>query len=79
MHLHSIDMVPVLIISNAGIDSSIIADPAHRGTLSTPELELIHQSASYKQAMHLEKEDKLELTAKNQQIHRVQEYEKLEK
>jgi hypothetical protein len=47
---------------NAGIDSSIHTDPAHRGTLSTPELELIHQSASYKQAMYYEKEDKFQQT-----------------
>jgi hypothetical protein len=58
---------------NAGIDSSINADPAHRGTLSTPELELIHQSASYKKAMRCEEEDKLELAAKVQQIRQVQE------
>ena len=49
---------------NAGIDSSIVADPAHRGTLTSPELELIHQSASYKQAIQRQDEDKLELTEK---------------
>lgn len=68
---------------NAGIDSSIIADPAHRGTLPTPELELIHQSASYKKAMDFEKEDKVELAAKVQQLCQVQEQyqrrDKLEK
>jgi hypothetical protein len=64
---------------NAGIDSSIHTNPAHRGTLSTPELELIHQSASYKKAMDYEKEDKLELAAKNQQIRQVEERHKLEK
>jgi hypothetical protein len=65
---------------NAGIDSSIIADPAHRGTLPTPELELIHKSASYKQAMNFEEEDKLELAAKVQQSYRVQEqYERRDK
>jgi len=64
---------------NAGIDSSIHTNPAHRGTLSTPELELIHQSASYKKAMDYEKEDKLELAAKNQQIRQVEEQHKLEK
>lgn len=65
---------------NAGIDSSIVADPAHRGTLPTPELELIHQSASYKKAMHCEKEDKVELAAKIQQISQVQErYRQLDK
>jgi len=60
---------------NAGIDSSTKADPAHRGTLPTPELELIHQSASYKKAMHCEEEeeDKLELAAKVQQLRQVQE------
>lgn len=58
---------------NAGIDSSIVADPAHRGTLPTPELELIHKSASYKKAMHLEDEDKLELSAKTEQLHRLHE------
>lgn len=36
---------------NAGIDSSIHSNPAHRGTLTSPELELIHQSTSYQQAM----------------------------
>ena len=64
---------------NAGIDSSITADPAHRGTLSTPELEVIHQSASYKQAMHCEKEDKLELAAKVQQARRAEERHRCEK
>ena len=64
---------------NAGIDSSIAADPAHRGTLSTPELEAIHKSASYKQSMHCKKEDNLELAAKVQQIHRAEEYSKYEK
>ncbi len=64
---------------NAGIDSSIHADPAHRGTLSTPELELIHKSASYKQAMNSEKQDKLELAAKTQQICRAEELHKFEK
>ncbi len=64
---------------NAGIDSSIHTNPAHRGTLSTPELELIHQSASYKKAMDYDKEDKLELAAKNQQIRQVEERHKLEK
>ena len=64
---------------NAGIDSSIHADPAHRGTLSTPELELIHQSASYKKAVNSEKEDNLELAAKIQQIRQTEEHYKLDK
>lgn len=64
---------------NAGIDSSIIADPAHRGTLSTPELAAIHQSTSYKQATHCEKEDKLELAAKVQQTRRAEEQYRREK
>ncbi len=58
---------------NAGIDSSIKTDPAHRGTLPTPELELIHQSVSYKKAMNYEENDKLELAAKFQQLPQVQE------
>jgi len=60
---------------NAGIDSSIVADPAHRGTLPTPELELIHKSASYKKAMHLEDDDKIELAARihEEQVRRVHE------
>jgi len=62
---------------NAGIDSSILADPAHRGTLPTPELELIRQSASYKRAMLYEKEDKVELAAKVQE--QYQRRDKLEK
>lgn len=57
---------------NAGIDSSIVADPAHRGTLSTPELQLIHQSASYKKAMQHQEEDNLELAAKTQHNERQQ-------
>lgn len=64
---------------NAGIDSSIVANPAHRGTLSTPELESIHKSSSYKQAMHCEKEDNLELAAKVHQTHRAEEHSKYEK
>jgi hypothetical protein len=65
---------------NAGIDSSIKADPAHRGTLPTPELELIHKSASYKQAMSCEKEDKLELAVKVQQSYQIKEqYERRDK
>jgi hypothetical protein len=64
---------------NAGIDSSIHTDPAHRGTLSTPELQLIHQSASYKKAMECTKEDKLELAAKLQQSQQIEERYKLEK
>ena len=51
---------------NAGIDSSIVADPAHRGTLTSPELQLIHQSTSYKQAMQHQEEDNVELAAKSQ-------------
>jgi hypothetical protein len=62
---------------NAGIDSSILADPAHRGTLPTPELELIRQSDSYKRAMLYEKEDKVELAAKVQE--QYQRRDKLEK
>lgn len=42
---------------NAGIDSSIHADPAHRGTLPTPELEKIHQSESYRKGMKAPKDD----------------------
>ena len=56
---------------NAGIDSSIVADPAHRGTLTSPELELIHQSASYKQAVQRQDEDKLELTDKMQHYSQI--------
>ncbi|CAF0840864.1 unnamed protein product [Adineta steineri] len=58
---------------NAGIDSSITADPAHRGTLSTPELDLIRNSASYKQAMKFEKEDNVELAAKMKLMHHAKE------
>ena len=64
---------------NAGIDSSIHTDPAHRGTLSTPELELIHKSASYKKAMEYGKEDKLELAVKLHQTQQIEERHKLEK
>jgi hypothetical protein len=62
---------------NAGIDSSIVSDPAHRGTLPTPELELIHKSASYKQAKQYEEEDNIELAAKVKQIHQTERREKL--
>jgi len=68
---------------NAGIDSSIKADPAHRGTLPTPELELIRQSASYKKAMLCQEEDKIELAAKVQEVRQLQDQyqqrDKLEK
>jgi hypothetical protein len=56
---------------NAGIDSSINANPAHRGTLSTPELELIHKSASYQQSLRYQNEDKLELGAKMKHSYRA--------
>ena len=57
---------------NAGIDSSIHSDPAHRGTLSTPELEAIHKSKGYKQAMKYEEEDKIELAAKMKYMYQAQ-------
>lgn len=60
---------------NAGIDSSIVSDPAHRGTLSTPELELIHKSAGYKQAMKFQDEDNIELAAKVKHMHQAQKHD----
>ncbi|UJR08868.1 hypothetical protein I4U23_013123 [Adineta vaga] len=60
---------------NAGIDSSIISDPAHRGTLSTPELEAIHKSEGYKQAMKHQDEDDIELSAKMKYMYQAQKHD----
>ena len=56
---------------NAGIDSTFRDDPAHRGSLHPTELDSIHQTASFKQAKQLEKEDNQELAAKLKQFERA--------
>jgi hypothetical protein len=53
---------------NAGIDSSLANEPAHRGSLTTSELDSIHQTDSFKQAAQIEEEDNRELDAKIKQI-----------
>jgi hypothetical protein len=58
---------------NDRIDSSFSGDPAHRGSLTPPELDSIHQTNSFKQAMQLEKEDNHELAAKNKQQQQAKE------
>lgn len=52
---------------NARIDSSFRSDPAHRGSLTPPELDSIHQTNSFKQAKQLEEQDNRELAAKKKQ------------
>lgn len=57
---------------NARIDSSFRSDPAHRGSLTPPELDSIHQSNSFKKAIQLEEEDNRELAAKKKQQQKQQ-------
>jgi hypothetical protein len=52
---------------NARIDSSFRPDPSHRGSLTPPELDSIHQTNSFKQAKLLEQQDNRELTTKKKQ------------
>jgi len=49
---------------NAGIDSGFTGDATHRGSLTPPELDSIHQTNSFKQAQQLQEEDNRELAAK---------------
>ncbi len=58
---------------NASIDSNFRDDPAHRGSLTSTELDSIHQTASFKQAKQLEHEDKGELATKMQQLNNKKE------
>jgi hypothetical protein len=58
---------------NAGIDSTFTSDPTHRGSLTPPELDSIHQTNSFKQAIQLQEEDNRELAAKTKQIQRAKE------
>lgn len=51
-------------VINAGIDSGFTSDEAHRGSLTPPELDSIHQTNSFKQALELQEEDNRELDAK---------------
>lgn len=55
---------------NARIDSAFRDDPTHRGSLSSTELDSIHQTKSFKQAKELEVEDNRELAAKLKQLER---------
>jgi hypothetical protein len=61
---------------NAGIDSAFQGDPTHRGSLTPPELDSIHQTNSFKQALILEKEDNHELAVKTQQLQKTKEQTK---
>ncbi len=53
---------------NAGIDSNFTPDPAHRGSLTPPELDSIHQTNSFKQAIQIQEEDNRKLDAKTKQV-----------
>ncbi|CAF1466290.1 unnamed protein product [Adineta steineri] len=61
---------------NAGIDSSFTHDPAHRGSLAATELDSIHQTKSFKQAIQIQEEDNLELATKLKQLERAKELNK---
>ena len=61
---------------NAGIDSSLTPNLSHRGSLTPPELDSIHQTNSFKKALELQEEDNREIAAKNK-LH--QKAEKLKK
>ena len=57
---------------NAGIDSTFRSDPAHRGSLTPPELDSIHQTNSFKQAIKIQKQDNRELNAKKKELEKRQ-------
>ena len=60
-------------VINAGIDSSFTQDAAHRGSLTPPELDSIHQTNSFKKALELQEEDNREIAAKKKLIEKAKE------
>ncbi len=60
-------------VVNAGIDSGLTGDPARRGSLTPPELDSIHQTNSFKQAVQLQEEDNRDLAAKMETLQRPKE------
>jgi hypothetical protein len=53
---------------NAGIDSGFTNNLVHRGSLTPPELDSIHQTNSFKQMKLLEEEDNRELANKAKKL-----------
>jgi hypothetical protein len=60
-------------IINASMDSTFENDPARRGSLTPPELDSIHQTNSFKQALKLQEEDNCDLAAKIKKIQHAKE------
>jgi len=60
-------------ILNASVDSSFANNPAHRGSLTPPELDSIHQTNSFKKALQLQEEDNCDLAAKMKKLERAKE------
>jgi len=58
---------------NAGIDSGFTSDPIRRGSLTPPELDSIHQTNSFKQAMKIQEEDNRELAKKTKEFQEAKE------
>jgi len=60
-------------ILNASVDSNFADDPARRGSLTPPELDSIHQTNSFKQAVQLQEQDNCDLAAKMKELQRAKE------
>ena len=53
---------------NGSIDSAFRNDPSHRGSLTQLELDSIHQSNSFKQALKLQKQDNRDILARQKSV-----------